>query len=61
MGGGAKDGYPLNYTVKKVSNFPVPSRDIPARDGKTDNFFVQCTVEDPAGVRVREKERASAS
>jgi hypothetical protein len=37
------------YTVKKVSDFPVPSRDvslvsdIPAGDGKTANLFLQCT------------------
>ncbi len=35
--------------------------DIPAGDGKTDNFFLQCTVEDPADVRAMEKERAAAN
>jgi hypothetical protein len=43
------------YTVKKLIDFPVPSRDvtreclvsdIPAGDGKTANLLLQCTVVD---------------
>jgi hypothetical protein len=32
---------PLLYTVKKVSHFPVPSRDVTG-DRKIDNLFLQC-------------------
>ncbi len=42
----------IHYTVKKVSDFPVPSRDardnldsdIPAGDGKIANLFLHCTA-----------------
>ncbi len=49
-----KAGIMPGYTVKKVSDFPVPSRvfpareslvsDIPAGDRKIANLFLQCTL-----------------
>jgi hypothetical protein len=40
-GRSGKEGYQLNYTVKKLIYFPVPNRDILAGDGKIDNLFLQ--------------------
>jgi hypothetical protein len=33
----------VQYTVKKVSDLPVPSQDVTVGDGKIANLFLQCT------------------